>query len=91
MRPTGLVDPILEVRPAQTQVDDLLSEIKLRTDKRERVLVEHTSKRSPDEMLARTDGYRAVVVPAGRQVVPGALLDVTITRATPATLFGTHG
>jgi tRNA-2-methylthio-N6-dimethylallyladenosine synthase len=59
--------------------------------KRERVLVEHTSKRSPDEMLARTDGYRAVLVPAGPEVVPGALLDVTITRATPATLFGTHG
>src|SRR5438445_13513847 len=30
VRPTGLVDPILEVRPAQTQVDDLLSEINIR-------------------------------------------------------------
>jgi len=56
--------------------------------KRERVLVEHASKRSPDEMLARTDGFRAVVVPAGPKVVPGALVDVTITRATSATLFG---
>jgi len=56
--------------------------------KRERVLVEHVSKRSPAEMLARTGGYRAVVVPAGAAVVPGALIDVTITRATPATLFG---
>ncbi len=59
--------------------------------KRERVLVEHVSKRSPDEMLARTDGYRAVVVPAGPEVVLGALLDVTITRATSATLFGAPG
>jgi tRNA-2-methylthio-N6-dimethylallyladenosine synthase len=57
--------------------------------KRERVLVEHASKRSRDEMLARTDGFRAVVVPAGPAVVPGALIDVTITRATSATLFGT--
>jgi tRNA-2-methylthio-N6-dimethylallyladenosine synthase len=57
--------------------------------KRERVLVEHVSKRSPHEMLARTDGFRAVVVPAGPEVVPGALIDVTITRATSATLFGT--
>ena len=32
VRPTGLVDPVLEVRPAATQVDDLLSEIKLRVD-----------------------------------------------------------
>jgi tRNA-2-methylthio-N6-dimethylallyladenosine synthase len=57
--------------------------------KRERVLVEHASKRSPDEMLARTDGFRAVVVPVGPGVVPGALADVIITRATSATLFGT--
>ena len=33
VRPTGLVDPTLEVRPAQTQVDDLLSEIKLRAER----------------------------------------------------------
>jgi len=39
VRPTGLVDPVLEVRPAQTQVDDLLSEISLRVAKNERVLV----------------------------------------------------
>jgi tRNA-2-methylthio-N6-dimethylallyladenosine synthase len=59
--------------------------------KRERVLVEHASKRSRAEMLARTDGFRAVVVPAGPEVVPGALIDVTITRATSATLFGAVG
>ena len=39
VRPTGLVDPQLEVRPASTQVDDLLSEINLRVERRERVLV----------------------------------------------------
>ncbi|MFC0180002.1 excinuclease ABC subunit UvrB [Thorsellia kenyensis] len=39
VRPTGLLDPTIEVRPVMTQVDDLLSEIKLRVDVNERVLV----------------------------------------------------
>jgi tRNA-2-methylthio-N6-dimethylallyladenosine synthase len=56
--------------------------------KRERVLVEHVSKRSPSEFLARTSGFRSVMVPAGPGVEPGALLDVLIERATSATLFG---
>jgi tRNA-2-methylthio-N6-dimethylallyladenosine synthase len=56
--------------------------------RRERVLVHHVSKRSTAEMLARTDGFRAVVVPADPGVEPGALIDVVIERATPATLFG---
>jgi excinuclease ABC subunit B len=50
VRPTGLVDPVLEVRPAQTQVDDLLSEIKLRTDKHERVLVTTLTKRMAEDL-----------------------------------------
>jgi excinuclease ABC subunit B len=45
VRPTGLVDPALEVRPAATQVDDLLSEITLRVAKNERVLVTTLTKR----------------------------------------------
>ena len=40
VRPTGLVDPEVEVRPASTQVDDLLSEIRLRVEAGDRVLVE---------------------------------------------------
>ena len=55
--------------------------------RRARVLVEHVSKRSAAEYLARTDEYRAVIVPAGPGVEPGAFLDVTIARATFATLF----
>src|SRR5205085_9926264 len=39
VRPTGLVDPMLDVRPAATQVDDLLSEINVRVGRNERVLV----------------------------------------------------
>ena len=50
MRPTGLVDPVLEVRPARTQVDDLLSEIRLRSDKHERVLVTTLTKRMAEDL-----------------------------------------
>ncbi|OGA18128.1 MAG: excinuclease ABC subunit B [Betaproteobacteria bacterium RIFCSPLOWO2_02_FULL_63_19] len=50
VRPTGLVDPELEVRPAATQVDDLLSEITLRSARRERVLVTTLTKRMAEEL-----------------------------------------
>jgi excinuclease ABC subunit B len=50
VRPTGLVDPQLEVRPASTQVDDLLSEISLRVAKKERVLVTTLTKRMAEEL-----------------------------------------
>jgi len=50
VRPTGLVDPIVDVRPARTQVDDLLSEIKLRVEKRERVLVTTLTKRMAEDL-----------------------------------------
>jgi len=50
VRPTGLVDPHVEVRPASTQVDDLLSEISLRVKKKERVLVTTLTKRMAEEL-----------------------------------------
>jgi excinuclease ABC subunit B len=50
VRPTGLVDPQVEVRPASTQVDDLLSEISLRVKKKERVLVTTLTKRMAEEL-----------------------------------------
>jgi excinuclease ABC subunit B len=50
VRPTGLVDPQVEVRPASSQVDDLLSEIRERTQKRERVLVTTLTKRMAEEL-----------------------------------------
>src|SRR6188768_3440384 len=50
VRPTGLVDPALEVRPAQTQVDDLLSEINARTLLHERVLVTTLTKRMAEDL-----------------------------------------
>ena len=50
MRPTGLVDPQVEVRPASTQVDDLLSEITLRVARDERVLVTTLTKRMAEDL-----------------------------------------
>jgi excinuclease ABC subunit B len=50
VRPTGLIDPVLEVRPASTQVDDLLSEISLRVARDERVLVTTLTKRMAEEL-----------------------------------------
>ncbi|HKJ22071.1 MAG TPA: excinuclease ABC subunit UvrB, partial [Gammaproteobacteria bacterium] len=50
VRPTGLVDPAVEVRPAVTQVDDLLSEIRLRAKAGERVLVTTLTKRMAEDL-----------------------------------------
>ncbi len=50
VRPTGLVDPAIEVRPAVTQVDDLLSEINLRVRQSERVLVTTLTKRMAEDL-----------------------------------------
>jgi excinuclease ABC subunit B len=50
VRPTGLVDPVLEVRPATTQVDDVLSEINVRVARGERVLVTTLTKRMSEDL-----------------------------------------
>ena len=50
VRPTGLVDPQIEVRPAATQVDDLMSEVRLRTAQDERVLVTTLTKRMAEDL-----------------------------------------
>ncbi|NEN75763.1 excinuclease ABC subunit UvrB [Pelistega sp. NLN82] len=50
VRPTGLVDPVVEVRPALTQVDDLLGEAKLRIANGERVLVTTLTKRMAEDL-----------------------------------------
>ncbi|MEC8012290.1 MAG: excinuclease ABC subunit UvrB [Pseudomonadota bacterium] len=50
VRPTGLVDPIVEVRPASTQVDDALSEINIRLEKKQRVLITVLTKRMAEDL-----------------------------------------
>jgi len=59
IRPTGLIDPPIEVRPAATQVDDLLSEIRLRTDRGEAVLVTTLTKRMAEDL---TEYYETLEV-----------------------------
>ena len=50
IRPTGLLDPIIEVRPIENQVDDLIEEIRLRSERNERVLVTTLTKRMAEEL-----------------------------------------
>ncbi len=50
IRPTGLLDPEIKVRPAKTQVDDLLEEIRLRTNRKEAVLVTTLTKRMAEDL-----------------------------------------
>ena len=50
IRPTGLLDPIIEVHPSLNQIDDLVEEIQLRTEKDERVLVTTLTKRMAEEL-----------------------------------------
>ena len=50
IRPTGLLDPVIEVRPSEKQIDDLLEEIQKRVERNERVLVTTLTKRMAEEM-----------------------------------------
>ncbi len=50
VRPTGLVDPEVEVRPATSQVDDVLQEIRIRVDKQERVFITTLTKRMAEQL-----------------------------------------
>ena len=50
IRPTGLLDPVIEVRPSKNQIDDLIEEVQLRVDLDERVLVTTLTKRMAEEL-----------------------------------------
>ena len=50
IRPTGLLDPVIEVRPSEHQIDDLLEEIRVRIERHERVLVTTLTKRMAEEL-----------------------------------------
>ena len=56
IRPTGLLDPIIHVRPIEGQVDDLIGEIRTRTDKGERVLVTTLTKKMAEDLTDYLDG-----------------------------------
>ncbi|SFK97090.1 Excinuclease ABC subunit B [Nitrosomonas aestuarii] len=61
VRPTGLVDPVIEVRPVTTQVDDLMSEVNLRVAKNERVLVTTLTKRMAEDLTDYFSDYQIKV------------------------------
>lgn len=50
IRPTGLMDPVIEVRPAKNQVDDLLAELRVRAEKKEAVLITTLTKRMAEDL-----------------------------------------
>jgi excinuclease ABC subunit B len=57
IRPTGLLDPIIDVRPSLNQIDDLMEEIQLRIEKEERVLVTTLTKRMAEELTEYLLGH----------------------------------
>ena len=57
VRPTGLLDPIIEVRPATSQVDDALSEIRARAAKNERILITVLTKRMAEDLTEYLDEH----------------------------------
>lgn len=61
VRPTGLLDPVLEVRPALTQVDDLLGEIRLRVESNERILVTTLTKRMAENLTEYLEDHQVRV------------------------------
>ncbi len=61
VRPTGLIDPEIEVRPVASQVDDLLSEIHLRVQQKERVLVTTLTKRMAEDLTDYLSEHRVKV------------------------------
>lgn len=61
VRPTGLVDPEIEIRPVLTQVDDVLSEINLRKEKNERVLITTLTKRMAEDLTSYLKEYNVKV------------------------------
>lgn len=56
IRPTGLVDPEIVVKPADGQIDDLISEINLRSDRKERVLVTTLTKKMAEDLTSYLEG-----------------------------------
>ena len=57
IRPTGLLDPIITVKPTDDQMDDLLSEINIRIERKERVLVTTLTKKMAEDLTAYLEGF----------------------------------
>ena len=57
IRPTGLLDPLVSVRPVEGQIDDLMEEIRIRTDRQERVLVTTLTKKMAEDLTTYLDTH----------------------------------
>ena len=57
IRPTGLLDPVVTVKPTDDQMDDLVSEINIRTERKERVLVTTLTKAMAEDLTAYLEGF----------------------------------
>ena len=57
IRPTGLLDPLVSVRPVEGQIDNLMEEIRIRTDRQERVLVTTLTKKMAEDLTTYLDGH----------------------------------
>lgn len=57
IRPTGLLDPVITVKPTDDQMDDLVSEINIRTERKERVLVTTLTKAMAEDLTAYLEGF----------------------------------
>lgn len=61
IRPTGLLDPVITVKPTDDQMDDLVSEINIRTERKERVLVTTLTKAMAEDLTAYLEGFEIKV------------------------------
>ncbi len=61
IRPTGLLDPMITVKPTEDQMDDLVSEINLRIERKERVLVTTLTKKMAEDLTAYLEGFEIKV------------------------------
>lgn len=57
IRPTGLLDPVITVKPTEDQMDDLVSEINIRTERKERVLVTTLTKAMAEDLTSYLEGF----------------------------------
>jgi len=57
IRPTGILDPLVDVRPVEGQIDDLLDEVRQRVERKERVLVTTLTKRMSEDLTEYLDGF----------------------------------
>ena len=57
IRPTGLLDPLVSVRPVEGQIDDLMEEIRIRTEREERVLVTTLTKKMAEDLTTYLEGH----------------------------------